>query len=52
MSSPKLLCASVFALAFLVLIPRTALAQSGIAGVVKDASGAVLLRLQMVRRPP
>jgi hypothetical protein len=33
---------SMVALAFLVLMPGTLVAQSGIAGVVKDTSGAVL----------
>jgi hypothetical protein len=42
MSSLKLLCTGVLALVVLVLVPHAALAQSGIAGVVKDTSGAVL----------
>ena len=42
MSSTRLLCAGVLALAFLALVPQAVLAQSGIAGVVKDTSGAVL----------
>src|SRR3954463_10441524 len=42
MSSLKLLCTGVLALVVLALVPHAALAQSGIAGVVKDTSGAVL----------
>ena len=37
-----LLAISILAVAFLALVPRVTSAQSGIAGVVKDSSGAVL----------
>src|ERR1700737_4990902 len=42
MRGRKLLWMGVLALAFTALVPQLALAQSGIAGVVKDTSGAVL----------
>src|SRR3984893_14963411 len=42
MSAKRVLCIGVLALALFALVPRRALAQSGIAGVVKDWSGAVL----------
>jgi hypothetical protein len=42
MRGRKLLWTGVLVLVFIALVPQLALAQSGIAGVVKDTSGAVL----------
>src|SRR2546425_4406721 len=42
MTARRLVSASVLALALLALVPAMVVAQSSIAGVVKDSSGAVL----------